>query len=44
MFNNMKKFKKNVETFTNSIINKAVLTRLTHFNNFQREAIIKQVN
>ena len=33
--------KKNAEIFTNSKINKAVITVPAHFNNFQRESIIK---
>ncbi len=37
----LKYLKENVETFTNSKINKAIITVPAHFNNFQREATIK---
>ena len=36
----LKYLKKNAETFTNTKINKAVITVPAHFNNFQREATI----
>ena len=37
----LKYLKQNAETYTNSKINKAVITVPAHFNNFQREATIK---
>ena len=37
----LKYLKENAETYTNSKINKAVITVPAHFNNFQREATIK---
>ena len=37
----LKYLKQNAETFTNSKINKAVITVPAHFNNFQREATVK---
>ena len=37
----LKYLKKNAETFTNSKINKAVITVPAHFNTFQRQATVK---
>ena len=37
----LKYLKENAETYTNSKINKAVITVPAHFNNFQREATIR---
>ena len=38
---NDKIIKKKCRNISNSIINKAILTEIPHFNNFQKKAIIK---